>query len=65
MQMAVSKAKRAANDKWDKGNMYVLSCKVRKDKAEQFKQMCKANGTTVNAVFTAAMDEFMKQYGKE
>jgi len=65
MQMAVSKAKRAANDKWDRKNMTVLGCKVRKDKAEQFKALCKANGTTVNAVFTAAMDEFMKQYGKE
>ena len=65
MQMAVSRAKRANNNKWDAENMKVLGCKVRKDKAERFQELCKQHGTTVNAVFTAAMDEFMKQYGKE
>lgn len=65
MAMALTDAKRRANNKYIAENMTVLGCKVRKEKAEQFKQLCKANGTTVNAVFTAAMDEFMKQYGKE
>jgi len=63
MAMALTDAKRRANNKYIAEKMTVLGCKVRKEKAEQFKQMCKANGTTVNAVFTAAMDEFMKQYG--
>ena len=39
--------------------MTVLGCKIRKDKAEQFKAKCKEAGTTPNAVFTAAIDDFM------
>ena len=59
--MTISKAKREANNKWDAANMTVLGCKVRKDKADQFKAACAAAGTSVNAVFLAAMDEFMER----
>ena len=47
-------------NKWDAANMTVVGCKIRKDKAEAFKAACKAAGTTPNAVFTAASQEFMK-----
>ncbi|RKJ73029.1 hypothetical protein D7X33_20900 [Butyricicoccus sp. 1XD8-22] len=47
-------------NKWDAANMTVVGCKIRKDKAEAFKAACKAAGTTPNAVFTAAIQEFMK-----
>ena len=60
--MPVSDAKRRANNKWTAANMTVLGCKVRKDKAEAFKAACAAAGTTVNAVFTAAMDQFMRDH---
>ena len=43
--------------------MTVLGCKVRKEKAEQFKAVCKSAGTTPNAVFTSAMDDFMEEHG--
>lgn len=58
--MPVSDAQRRANNKWTAANMTVLGCKVRKDRAEAFKAACAAAGTSVNAVFTAAMDDFMR-----
>ena len=60
--MALTESKRRANNKWDAANMTVLGCKVRKDKAARFKAACAESGTTVNAVFTAAMDHFMESH---
>ena len=60
----VTRAKRATNNKWDSENMTVLGCKVRKDIADDFKAACKAAGTTPNAVFRAALDDFMAKAGK-
>lgn len=48
-------------NKWDAANMTVLGCKIRKDKAERFKAACKATGTTPNAVFVAAINEFLEK----
>lgn len=55
----VSEIQKKARNKWDSANMVVLGCKIRRDKAEQFKAACKAAGTTPNAIFTAAINEFM------
>jgi hypothetical protein len=63
--MAVSEAKKKANNKWDAANMTVLGCKVRRAKAETFKALCKETGTTPNAVFSAAIDAFMKEHGSD
>ena len=60
--MALSEAQRKANNKYIKENMTVLGCKVRKDKADKFKAMCKAAGTSPNAIFTTAMDQFMAEH---
>ena len=50
--MAISEAKRRANNKWNNENMTILACKVRKTYAEQVK-------SRVNAVISAAVDDFM------
>lgn len=63
--MPLTEAKRKANNKYIAANMTVLGCKVRKDKAEQFKAACKSAGTTPNAVFTSAMDEFMEEHAEQ
>lgn len=63
--MALTEAKRKANNKYIAANMTVLGCKIRKDKAEQFKAACKSAGTTPNAVFTGAIDDFMTEHGQE
>lgn len=59
--MPLTDAKRRANNKYIAENMTVLGCKVRKDRAEEFKAACKAAGTTPNAVFTAAINEFLSK----
>lgn len=60
--MALTDAKRKANNKYIAANMTVLGCKVRKDKAERFKTVCKLRETSPNAIFTAAMDSFLAEY---
>lgn len=50
MIMAVSRSKRAANNKWDKENMKIVACKVKKEQAEKFKTYAVNSGTTVNAI---------------
>lgn len=41
-------AQRRANNKWDRENMANISCKMRREIAEEFKAAAKANGTTPN-----------------
>ena len=48
--MAVPKAKRAANDKWDKENMITLGCKLYRHEADIFKEYAKKNGKRVNTI---------------
>ncbi len=48
--MPISRAKRAANNKWDAANMQLVACKIRKEQAEKFKKYAKDNGTTSNAL---------------
>ena len=58
----VTEAKKRSNAKWDKENMTMLGCKVSKTKADELKAACKLSGTTPNAVFRKAMDEFLEDY---
>lgn len=55
----VTKAKRASNNRWDKENMTILACKVRKDYADTVKQKAAHRGTSVNAVLLNAVSDFM------
>ena len=48
--MPVSKARRAANDKWDRENMATLGCKVKKGDATIFKAYAVEQGKTANTV---------------
>lgn len=48
--MPVSRAKRASNNKWDKENMKIVACKIKKEDAENFKQFAENNNTTPNAL---------------
>lgn len=61
--MAISDAKRRADNKWAAKNTTVLGCKMRRDAADAFKAACAAAGTTPNAVFRSAIDEFMDTHG--
>ena len=59
-----TEAQKKSRNKWDAENMTVLGCKVRKDIADDFKAACKIAGTTPNAVFRAALEDFMAKAGK-
>ena len=55
----VTRAERASNNRWDKENMTILACKVRKDYADTVKQQASKRGTSVNAVLLNAVSDFM------
>ncbi len=57
----VTEARKRANAKWDKENMVVLACKVKRETAEQFKAACAAQGTTTNAVLQQAVKTFFRR----
>lgn len=57
----VTEARKRANAKWDKENMVVLACKVKRETAEQFKAACAAQGTTSNAVLQQAVKAFLDE----
>lgn len=48
--MAVAESKRRANDKWDRKNMTVLTCKIKKTDADAFRSYCKSREMSANAV---------------
>lgn len=58
----VSEKKKKSNAKWDKDNMTTLGCRMRVTKADEFRAACKLSGTTPNAVFRQAMDEFLEEF---
>lgn len=53
--MAVSEKKKASNARWDSQNLSTLSCRIAKDKAEAFRTLCAANGTTTYAVLLSVV----------
>lgn len=57
--MPRTEAKKAANYRYNVKTYTTLGCRVRKDEAEMFRKACEAAGTSPNAVFRAAMIEFM------
>ena len=59
--MTVSKAKRAANNKWDAANMAVITCKARRDLIDDFKTACRAAGDTPNAMIRRMMEDYLAQ----
>lgn len=63
--MALTDAKRRANDKYLAANYTVLGCKVRKDYAERVRACCEANGDTVNAVLRSALDDYLERHERQ
>lgn len=61
----VSPAKRASNDKWDKANMTILGCKVRREYAERVRAAAEGRGEAVNTVIKRALDEYLRENEKK
>ena len=51
-----SEAQKRATAKWDKENMKVFSCKIRKEKAEKLRIYAEKQGLTINKFATLAME---------
>lgn len=56
---------KAYRNKWDSANMTVVGCKVRKDKADKFKALCKANNTSPNAEFLKTINDFIEKHEEQ
>lgn len=48
--MSVSEAQKKSRNKWDKENMKIVACKIKKEQAELFAQYAADHNTTVNAL---------------
>lgn len=62
--MAISEARKNANNKWDKANMSTLACKVKKKDAEAFKAYCEAKGKTANTELKEYVMQCIGQTGE-
>lgn len=51
-----SEAQKRAIAKWQSENMKVLSCKIRKEKAEEIRIYAEKQGLTINKFATLAME---------
>ncbi len=54
-------AQKKASAKWTKNNMTFIGCKIRKEKAERFRQACRERGTTANAELIKFIDGFIDE----
>lgn len=63
--MAVSKAQRAAANKWDSANMAVVTCKVKRDLADAFKAACRAASEIPNAVLRETMIAYISEHAQK
>lgn len=58
----LSESRKKANAKWDKDNMTIVACKVRKDYAERIKAAAARNGETVNAIIKRSLDAYLEEH---
>lgn len=58
----ISDSQKKASAKWDKENMTVLACKVRREVADKFKAACKSEDTTSNAVLQQAVNDYIEAH---
>lgn len=58
----VSDAKRAANNRWDAKNMAVITCKIKRELADEFKTRCRENGVTPNSVISQAIKNYLEKF---
>lgn len=57
--MAVTEAQKRTRNKWDAKNMSVISCKLKRDVAEKFKNVAKSNSTTPNELIRSWIGDYL------
>lgn len=50
---------------WDRENMHTISCRVRANEADIFKEYCAAHGTTPGSLIKEYVYKCIVEYGKE
>lgn len=50
---------RRARNKWDAENMSVISCKIKREIADDFKATARANGTTPNELIRGWISNYL------
>ena len=60
-----TEAQKTATQKWQKKNMVVLSCKVRRDRADRVRAAAAANGDTINGILRQALDQYLEEHGEK
>lgn len=50
---------RRARNKWDAENMTVISCKIKREIADDFKATARANGTTPNELIRGWINDYL------
>lgn len=63
--MPVSERQKQCTRAWDKENMRTLSCRMRTNEAELFKEYCASHDTTPGNVLKKYVFECIRQYGTE
>lgn len=58
--MALSEARKKANQKWDAANMKIVACKIKREDADKFAEIAKSNGTTPNELIRNFIAEYIK-----
>lgn len=58
----MNESKRRANAKWNRENIRIVACSLRKEKKQAFQDACRRAGTTPNAVLLAAVDKFLEEH---
>lgn len=63
--MPVSEKQKQYARAWDRENMRTISCRLRTDDAEYFKEYCKAHKTNPAAVLKKHIFECLDKYSEE
>lgn len=53
---------RRARNKWDAENMSVISCKIKREIADDFKVTARANGTTPNELIRGWISDYLEAH---
>lgn len=60
--MAMSEAKKRANEKYKKEHSAYQSVCVSKELLSEFKSLCQANGDRVNTILREAMERYVEEH---
>lgn len=63
--MPVSEKQKQYARAWDRENMRTLSCRLRTEDAEYFKEYCKAHNTNTAAVLKKYIFKCLEKYSEE